>query len=485
MHIAYRLFYNLCLCLSLCLISTQSAVATSLPASFTAALREAGIPRDAVAVLVQNVDAPQPVLAHRAGAAMNPASVMKLVTSLAALETLGPAHAWKTDIWTSGAVHDRILHGDLIIKGYGDPTLTLERMWLLQREIRARGIDAIHGGLILDTQYFELPVLDPGALDGEPWAIYNALPAALLANYNAVPFTFSIVNDTVVVSPQWPLPELAVSSRLVVDNVGCGEWKERIQIASPDATRRELVFHGSYARDCGEKLLNLNALDAARHFDALFRALWAESGGALIGPTRLDAAPRDRPPLVSFASIPLAEALRNLNKYSNNLMTRNLFLTLGAEQYGPPATLEKAMASVKAWLASQQIAAPELVLENGAGLSRVERISAHTLSRVLLTATRSPYFSEFESALPILAVDGTLKRRFADSAVAGHAHMKTGTLQDTRALAGYLLNRDNQRMVFVMLVNHPRAERAEAAQRALLEWAYAQPAPRGSRRSKK
>ncbi len=483
MRIACRLFHAICICL--CLIGTGHAVAASLPAGFAAALREAGIPPDAVAVWVQNVEAPQPVLAHRAMSAMNPASVMKLVTSLAALQTLGPAYTWKTDIWASGAVHNRILQGDLIIKGYGDPTLTLERMWLLQRELKARGIDAIHGSLILDTRYFDLPALDPGAFDGEPWAMYNALPAALLANYNAVPFTFQVVNDAVVISPQWSLPELAVSSRLVVDDAACGEWKPRIQIAPPDAARRELVFQGSYARDCGEKQLNLNALEAAQHFDALFRALWAESGGVLMGATRLGIAPSDRPPLFSFASIPLAEALRNLNKYSNNLMTRNLFLTLGAEQHGAPATLEKSIASVKTWLASQQIAAPELLLENGAGLSRVERISAHTLSRVLLTATQSPYFSEFESALPILAVDGTLKRRFSDSALAARAHLKTGTLQDTRALAGYLLNRDNQRMVFVMLVNHPRAEHAEAAQRVLLEWAYAQPAARGSLRSKK
>ena len=462
----------------LLLACVGSAYAATLPVTFTRALHDAGIPLDAVALIIQPVDATQPILSHRATQAMNPASVMKLVTSLAALDKLGPAYTWKTDIWALGEINNRTLNGDLIIKGFGDPTLTLERMWLLQRELRARGIDTIHGDLILDTHYFQLPALDPGALDDEPLAIYNAIPAALLANYNAITLTFNVAGDTVMITPELKLPGLTVISHLVLDHTACGEWKDRIAPATPDSTRRELVFEGNYARGCGEKHLSLNLYEATRNFDATFRALWAESGGALTGSTRLGAAPVDTPPLLRFPSIPLAEALRNLNKYSNNLMTRNLFLTLGAENSGPPATLEKSTHALQAWLAAKQIATPELVLENGAGLSRIERISAQTLSRVLLTAYHSPYFSEFESALPILAVDGTLRRRFTDSALVGRAHLKTGTLKDARALAGYVLNRDGKRMVFVMLVNHANADRAEAAQRALLEWTYAyRPAP--------
>lgn len=457
----------------LCLLFWSSALAAApLPTRFTRALHDAGIPLEAVAAVVQPVEQVEPVLAHRAARAMNPASVMKLLTSTVALDTLGPAYTWKTDIWAVGNIKDRVLTGDLVIKGHGDPTLTLERIWLLQRALKARGIDAIHGDLVLDSSYFQLPPLDPGALDGEPLAIYNALPAALLANYNASAFTFKTVNDTVEITPDLKQPELAVLSRLALDETPCGEWKDRATPKVAGPVRNQLVFEGGYARDCGEKHLNLNLYDATRNFDLTFRALWAESSGVLTGNTRLGTAPDDAPPLLSFPSIPLAEALRNLNKYSNNLMTRNLYLTLGAETRGPPATLEKSRDAVQAWLADKQIGAPGLVLENGAGLSRIERISAQTLSRILISAYRSPYFSELESALPIAAVDGTLKRRFADSPWAGRAHLKTGTLKNARALAGYLLNRDGKRMVFVLLVNHPNVDKAEAAQRALLDWAY-------------
>lgn len=462
------------------LVLWAASVEAALPVSFTRALHDADIPLDAVALVIQPLESPAPVLSHRATQAMNPASVMKLLTSVVALDTLGPAYTWKTHIWAAGDINKGALTGDLIIKGYGDPTLTLEHLWLMQRALKAQGIEAIHGNLILDTAYFQLPPLDPGALDGEPLAVYNALPAALLANYNASTFTFKVINDAVVITPELNQPELAVVSRVVPDDAPCGEWKDRL-FPVLGTIRNALVFEGRYARACGEKHLSLNLYDATRNFDVTFRALWAESGGVLTGGTRLGAAPADTAPLLSFPSIPLAEALRNLNKYSNNLMTRNVYLTLGAESRGAPATLQKSRDAVQAWLADKNIAAPELVLENGAGLSRIERISAQTLSRMLVMAYRSPYFSEFESALPIAAVDGTLKRRFTDSPYAGRAHLKTGTLKDARALAGYVMNRAGKRVVFVMLVNHPQAEKADAAQRALLDWAYTYSPPAARR----
>jgi D-alanyl-D-alanine carboxypeptidase/D-alanyl-D-alanine-endopeptidase (penicillin-binding protein 4) len=480
----YRHVYRLLLIL---LLGTSlPAWGAPLPSIFLSALRQAGIPLDAVSLVVQPADASQMALSHNATEAMNPASVMKLLTSLAALDRLGAAYTWKTDVWVEGEIRDRRLTGDLIIKGYGDPSLTLERMWLLQRELRARGINEIRGNLILDTSYFELPALDPGAFDHDPLAIYNAVPAALLANFNATTIKLNPGGDGVVLSPDINLPGLTLRSHLALDNADCGEWKDRVTPSIPDPAQHELVMEGAYARACGEKRMSLNLFEPALTFDNTFRALWAESGGFITGSTQPGIAPADTPPLLRFSSIPLADALRSLNKYSNNLMTRNLFLTLGAEREGAPATLEKSRRAVREWLNEKHIAAPELVLENGAGLSRIERISAQTLSRLLLAAYADPNFSEFESALPILAVDGTLKRRFTDSPLAGHAHLKTGTLKDARALAGYVFNRAGKRMVFIMLVNHANADRAEAAQRVLLEWAYDyRPKPAHKRRGRK
>jgi D-alanyl-D-alanine carboxypeptidase/D-alanyl-D-alanine-endopeptidase (penicillin-binding protein 4) len=453
-----------------------SAHAARLPAVFTAALKEAGIPLDRVAVVVQPLDAAEPVLSHNAQAAMNPASVMKLVTSYAALNRLGPGYTWTTDVWADGVLADGVLEGDLIVKGYGDPGLTLERMWLLQRELRARGVRHVRGNLVLDTSHFDLPVIDPGAFDGEPLELYNAPPGALVANFNATTLRLKPGEREVLIVPDIALPGVALRSRLVLDDrAGCNGWQDAIAPSMADGASRVLEMSGRYARGCGEQALSLSLFEPAATFDFVFRGLWAESGGTLSGATAAGRAPTSEP-LLKFVSEPLTTALIRLNKYSNNLMTRNLFLTLGAEACGAPATLEKSARAVRETLIAHGIPVNKLVLENGAGLSRIERVNAALLNALLRAAYRSPLFAEFESALPIAALDGTLKRRFNGSTVTGNAHLKTGTLRDASALAGYVLTAHGRRVGFVMLVNHANAPRAGAAQRALLEWVHFLPA---------
>jgi D-alanyl-D-alanine carboxypeptidase/D-alanyl-D-alanine-endopeptidase (penicillin-binding protein 4) len=239
--------------------------------------------------------------------------------------------------------------------------------------------------------------------------------------------------------------------------------------AFPDPGRYELVVTGHYARSCGEQAWSLSLFEPAATFDFIFRGLWAESGGTLSGATVPGATPQSEP-LLKFSSEMLTEALTRLNKHSNNLMTRNLFLTLGADNEGAPATLEKGARAVRDALTQRGISTRKLVLENGAGLSRIERISADALNQLLRAAYNSPLFAEFQSSLPIVAIDGTLKRRVKGSALSGNAHLKTGSLRDVSALAGYVYTVNGQRVSFVMLVNHPNARRSEAAQRALLEW---------------
>jgi D-alanyl-D-alanine carboxypeptidase/D-alanyl-D-alanine-endopeptidase (penicillin-binding protein 4) len=450
-----------------------SARAADLPVAFTTALKRAGIPLDHVAVVVQPLDAAAPLLSHNADAALNPASVMKLVTSFAALNQLGPGYVWTTDIWADGPIENGVLNGDLVIKGGGDPTLTLERMWLLQRELRARGVHHIRGNLVLDLSHFELPPIDPGAFDGEPLALYNAAPGALLANFNATTLRLKPDGNTVWIVPDIALPGVAIRSDIALtDDAACNGWKDALTPSIPDPERHVLAIAGRYPRGCGEQALSLNLFEPAATFDLIFRGLWAEAGGTLAGQTVPGMAP-ETPPLLRFESPPLSDALTQLNKYSNNLMTRNLFLTLGAEKYGAPATFEKGEQAVRDVLTLRGISTRKLVLENGAGLSRIERISAEALAQLLCAAWRSPLFAEFESALPIVALDGTLKRRFNGSALGGNAHLKTGTLRDVSALAGYVYSAHGERVAFVMLANHANARRSEAAQRALLEWVQA------------
>lgn len=454
-------------------LAVLEARADGLPPGVEETLRQAGIPQEAVAIVVQPLDGAAPLLSFNAGQPMNPASTLKVLTSHVALVGLGPDYTWKTGFWVRGEIRDGRLEGDLIVRGGGDPYLTLERMWLVQRALREKGVREISGKLVLDTTLYDLPPEDPGAFDGEPLAAYNAPPAPLVADFNVQYVRLVPADGEVRIEPELPLSGLRLISHLEPVDTPCNGWRDGVLVSFADAALREVVvFEGVYPRACGKKRLALNLLPPAGNFAHIFRALWEESGGRWTGGVAEGVAPPETAPLLEFESPPLGELIRPLNKHSSNVMARMLYLSLGEEKFGAPATLEKSAKAVRDILRAEGLEFPELVLENGAGLSRSERISAASMGRLLLAAYRSPYFAELESALPIVAIDGTLKRRFDGSAVKGRAHLKTGSLKDVRALAGYLIDRNGRRLALVMFVNHPNAAQAEAAQAALLEWAY-------------
>lgn len=455
------------------LAASASAFANGLPQGLAQALEKAAIPPEAISIYVQPAEGGAPLLSFNASQPMNPASTMKLVTTYAALEGLGPAYTWKTAIWALGEIREGKLQGDLVIRGGGDPFLTLERIWLMQRALREKGVREINGNLLLDTSLYELPPLDPGRFDDEPLEGYNAVPGPLVANFNVQSVRLLPGKEGVEIRSELPLAGIRFVSRLELTEGLCNGWGDGIKESMPDPAVAEVVFTGTYPRACGEKRLALNLFEPAPNFARVFRALWEESGGKWQGLALPGKAPAEVPPLLEFESPPLADVIRPLNKYSSNIMTRMLFLNLGQEKFGTPATLGKSVMAMREILRGKNLEFPELFLENGAGLSRDERISAHSMGQLLLAAYKSPHFSELESALPIVATDGTLKKRFNGCGCSGHAHLKTGSLRDVRALAGYLNDRNGRRLIVVMFVNHDKADQSEAAQAELLNWLYA------------
>ncbi|MFY9314517.1 MAG: D-alanyl-D-alanine carboxypeptidase/D-alanyl-D-alanine-endopeptidase [Burkholderiales bacterium] len=452
----------------------------ALPDSVQRALEAAKIPAASVAVVVQEVGAPQLILRANSAAAMNPASVMKLVTTYAALEQLGPAFRWRTEAWVAGTLSDGVLDGDLVLRGRGDPKLDLEAFWRLVRALRGKGLREIRGGLVLDRSYFERAAGDPGRFDGDPFRPYNVLPDALLVNYKSLRFVFvpepERAGVRVYVEPHPPSLELINVLRLAEG--GCPEGSAFRAMLKPsfDPARPRVIFAGQYPQRCGEGHLNVALLEPNDQVAGVLRQFWAESGGVWTGggddAVREGAVPKDARLLHVHESQPLAEIVRDTNKFSNNIMARHLFLTLGAESNGHPASAQKAAAAIRAWLAQKKIAAPELVLENGSGLSRAERISADNLAAMLQAAWKSAVMPEFIASMPLAAVDGTMRKRLKGEGVAGQAHIKTGLLAEVRGMAGYVLGRSGQRAVVVMLVNHPNAHQAQPAMDALLNWVY-------------
>ena len=448
--------------------------ANTLPEPVARALAQAGIPESAIGVYVQEIGAAEPVLSIGADRSLNPASSMKLVTTYAGLELLGPAYVWNTDVLTDGMLMQDVLAGNLYLKGSGDPKLTLENFWLLLRNLRARGVREIRGDLVLDRRLFAEELQDPGAFDDQPTRPYNTGPSALLVNFKAVTLTFipDAVSRTVRIAAEPPLPQVQVINNLKLVDGSCGDWVGKLRLDSQgNADAARLTFNGNYPLDCGEGMRSFSVMGHRQYIGALFTQLWRDLGGTFSGQVRDGATPDQARRLATARSLSLSEIVRDVNKYSNNVMARQLFLSL-AMNNGAPATTAAAANSVKQWLALKGIAVPELVLENGSGLSRIERISARNLGAVLLNAYASPVMPELMASLPVAAVDGTLRKRLKSAEVAGQAHVKTGSLSGVRSIAGYVLDAQGNRVVVVFMVNHANAFNAQVAQDAMLGWVH-------------
>jgi len=463
--------------LALSLLAAPLAQARGLPKPVADALRAAGVPESAVSIVVQEVGAARPSLRLNDAAPMNPASAMKLVTTYAALELLGPAYQWKTEVYTTGTLRDGVLDGDLVLKGYGDPHLDYESFWLLLRQLRGKGLREIRGDLVLDRSYFAPVAGAPGDFDGEATRPYNVLPDALLVHYKSIRFVFlpEVESGGVRVYAEPSPPGLQIASRLRLWGGHCVDGKAFRSLLEPTfdpGPPPRASFDGLYPTDCGEKDLNVAFLPPDEHVAGVFGELWREMGGSWSGRTREAAVPEGAALLHTRESAPLAEIVRDINKYSNNVMARQLFLTLAASGYAPPLTIDESREVVRHWLNLKGIAAPELSLDNGAGLSRTDRVSARTLAELLESAWRSAVMPEYVASLPLAGIDGTMKKRLVGDPVAGQAHLKTGLLADARSMAGYLLDARGRRQVVVMLMNHPNAPDADAANDALLRWIY-------------
>jgi D-alanyl-D-alanine carboxypeptidase/D-alanyl-D-alanine-endopeptidase (penicillin-binding protein 4) len=464
-------------CLCLPALAQSIPYEERLPLPVARALRAAGIPQQAVGVVVQETGAVFPRVSVNAGQAMNPASVMKLFTTFAALELLGPAYIWRTEALVAAppAESDGVLAGDLFLHGSGDPKLTFEQFWLLLRQLRARGIRDIRGDLVLDRSAFAVPDHDEGAFDGRPLRPYNVGPDALLLNFKSVRMT--LLPEGGNGGRVLALPEPTPSNLDVVNLIkpangtaACGDWREglRADLSRHDGNFR-LVLTGNYPIACGEQRWNIGILPHAQYVLGVFRQLWNELGGSMSGTVRDGAAPAEARVLAAIASPPLAEVVRDINKFSNNVMARQLFLTLG--RTGSDAgTQPAADAAVRRWLDERGLRFPELVLDNGSGLSRHGRASPDSIARLLQAAWKSATMPELMSSLPLTAVDGTMKKRLRDGAAAGQAHIKTGSLEGVKTMAGYVLDRSGRRQIVVFFVNHPNAAAAQSAQDALLQW---------------
>ncbi|PVY68402.1 D-alanyl-D-alanine carboxypeptidase/D-alanyl-D-alanine-endopeptidase (penicillin-binding protein 4) [Pusillimonas noertemannii] len=460
--------------LFVCLASYGAAAsAQALPPELDQAWRAARLQQGDVSLVVQEIGGPRLVELNPA-TPRNPASVMKMVTTWAALSGLGPEYRWRTELLAErGARIDGqgSLRGPLYIKAGGDPHLTQEELWFLLRELRLRGVKNL-SEVVVDRSVFGQVGIDPNAFDDAGDRPYNASPDAMMVGLGAARLLF--VPDTVgrkwipVLDP--PLPGVRIQGEVKYSDAVC-PGSPAVSVQARQVGAETLVdVAGTAAGSCGEFTVYRLVQSQPAYFSALFRQLWRDLGGTLARGVREGRAPGNAQVLAWTESETLADTIRQINKQSNNVMARTLLLTLGAEKAGRPATPAGGGQAVLAVLAEQGVDTRGWQIDNGSGLSRNGRLTAGGLAGMLEAAWRSPLMPEYVSSLAISGVDGTMRRRLRQDEVRGMAHLKTGTLRDARALAGYVLGASGKRYIVVSLANGERATAIRSFDDALISW---------------
>jgi serine-type D-Ala-D-Ala carboxypeptidase/endopeptidase (penicillin-binding protein 4) len=475
--------------------SPPASMTAPLPIPVLDALRAGAIPEDAVSAVVLRGD--KTVLSHLADHALQPASTIKLVTTLIALEQLGPVFRGRTEMRTTGELKGDVLHGDLVLRGGADVDLSTETLTTMLRALRYQGIRQIDGNLIVDRTLFNPARADLGVppFDESPEAYYNAIPDALFVNRNmlqldirSTPRPDGKPATRVRVAMQPELDGVTVDTDMKLVDADCATWEDGWKV--PEAVPRpgggiKVMLHGTFPKNCVASN-SINVIDRQEYVARLVRRLWKTLGGTITGTAVEGATPPGARLLAEHVSRPLPEIIRDVNKPSDNTLARLLFLSLGALEPDPvlgshpqPATsgtalttLARSEAVVRAWMRTHGIDDTGFVVENGSGLSRIERITPIQMAGLLQAGLRSNWAPELQASMPIAAVDGTMRRRLHDSPAASRARLKTGTLSNAVALAGYVPDADGRQCVLVAFVNNDRVGngRGRAVLDALVDW---------------
>lgn len=465
-----------------------TAAHAQLPEPVAQRLQAASIPQEAMGAVVLRDGVP--LLSYGAERSMQAASTMKLFTTMVALDALGPVFRGRTELRTDAELVRGVLRGDLYLRGGADTDLNEDVLTRMLQELRNEGIWRIKGDIVLDRQLFQPAQPDPHAppFDEYPYAYYNVVPDALLLNTNLLRLELRSTGGQLSAVMQPAMDKVGLKADLKLVDAPCADWEDGWK--RPEAVRTDgkinVVLRGTFPRDCSTST-TINVLDRHDYLERLLRTIWKRLGGVLNGEVREAASDGATPPttrlLAAHVSRPLPELLRDINKPSDNALARTLFLslgsldadsTLGSHPLPPSAdsTAVRAEQRIHAWLREHGIATEGLVLENGSGLSRLERATPAQLAGVLQAGQHSLWMPEFVSSLPIAGLDGTMRKRLKDSPAALHARLKTGSLHAVVAIAGYVTDTSGHTCVVAALINdeHVANGAGRAVLDALVDW---------------
>jgi D-alanyl-D-alanine carboxypeptidase/D-alanyl-D-alanine-endopeptidase (penicillin-binding protein 4) len=445
-----------------------AAPAPSVPSRSPVAAALAGLSADpvftsaAVSLQVVNVRTGEEVYAWGEDKQLVPASTMKLLTIAAALRALGPDFRFPTWFLHDGELgSDGRLVGNLYVKGQGDPTMVVERMWRIAQDLRNRGVREVQGDIVFDDSYFSGTTMIPGwnkEEDLENGPTYFASLGALSVNYNVATIVVrpgAGAGQPAVVELDTPTSAVVVESQVTTGRKGSSP-RIGIERTLDEETGKITTFKltGTYPAEGDTQFYYRTIADPLGNYIGALQSVFKQQGIKVSGRWRPGATARDAKLLYKAESVSLTEIVATTSKHSNNFMAEQILRSVGAERYGLPGTTESGLRVVGDYLTSLGIPASEYHLVNGSGLARDLMLRPSTLNGVLLDMYRSPEVGpEFVASLSVGGRDGTLWSRFRDEAMAGRVRGKTGTLAGVHCLSGYVHASDDETYAFTFLVN--------------------------------
>ena len=454
--------------LSFTLLFSLQLFARSVPIDLAQELISIPLDKNNYSIYVEAVDSSSPLVSWKSHTRRTPASVIKLLTTYSALLTLGYNYSWETKFYHTGRIRNGALHGNLIVKASGDPTLKTEDLDSIVSQIKDSGIRRIYGNIVIDRTYFKVTTKNNSGFDENRYSPYNAMPDAMMFNERKSTVCVSLRGRRANISKDIPDYSYKVKNRLKVVNGSCRGRRAWPHVKIYNST---LIFSGKISRYCGKRTICKVLTKPYLSFYYALRDKMKQRGIKVSGKFKLQKTPRNAKYIFSHYSNSLEEIISTLAKKSNNLYARQVFLTLGAKIYGRPGTIYKGRRAIKKILGKYNILERGTTyIDNGSGLSRKSKVTAKSLANLLKHGYQH-YGQRWMNTLSIAGIDGTIKRRFANSSVFGRAWMKTGTIKHVANIAGYVQGVSGQIYVVVVLVNdNYSAKYGKKLANKVIEW---------------
>lgn len=484
-----RLFINFLLNLSigwLLLFTIPAFSQTNLSQAIDQALSKRCLDSSQTGVSVLSLPSGNVLHAYNVDTPLLPASVMKLVTTAAALHYLGPEYRFQTRVLHTGQRVGNVIQGDLVLVGGGDPKISPQMLWHIADQLKKSGVDEVSGNLIADVHFFDSYDHSPDwEDDGGSQRAYNAKIGALSINYNIVAVHIRPGNQTGTPLNVWLEP---AATYMTINNQGKTLQRSRntvsarrseglemqaVAAALPDTV--QIDVHGSLRTDASERVIYLNVDNPSRFTIETFRAYLQQVGIRVAGMTEIRSVPLNGTLIYRHESPPLSWILKELNTYSNNFMAEQVLKTISAHISKIPGSNMQSAELVKQFFASNGVSLRDIYLADGSGLSRNNRLTVRTVTDLLKTMyQRFDIGPDFMSALRVMGAEGAPSKRFANSPAKARVRAKTGTLSGVSTLAGYVASANDRVYAYALFLNNNRCGHggADAVENAIVNAIY-------------